>query len=351
MMGPGLCSLLLSVCITFSSFQPAHSKPLAMSRVPVDDETGLVVTRFRRDALPYEGEMFAYPSGEAARNEAFYAPLASQAAMARLGLGPRERELLERQGLLLSQAEVKPGWGRKDGDERLGEALQRLLEDSRRRDQEAAYLANLLQAWSELGLPEAYPGGGGEATDNEAGPEPRNGYPDYDELAAGRYGNRQPAYLPPGRPGLEEMAGEGGGELEEQVVRYLVGRILANLDAGTQRLARRDLLPSLPEGPGPRRVRRALPQERGSGSGGRTNLLRVKRLGGLDGEEEDGGEEEGGAQEGIGYPSAAKEAQGLQRMKRIEGHLPEPGTLIRNRRYSGYQGAELAERFIKFLPD
>ncbi|GCB81856.1 proprotein convertase subtilisin/kexin type 1 inhibitor, like [Scyliorhinus torazame] len=290
--------------------------------------------------------MFAYPPGEAARNEAFYAPLASRAVLARLGLGPREQELLERQGLVLGQADMTPSLGGQGGDERLGEALQRLLEESWRRDQEAAYLANLLRAWSEMGLLEAYPG-----DVKETEPEPRNGYPDYDELAAGRYGNRQMAYDPPGRPGLDQTAGDAGGELEQQVMRYMVGRILANLDTDAgyaprpPRLVKRDL----PEAPGPRRVRRALVEEEAGGAGGRTNLLRVKRLG-----QEEKAEEDGGAQDGARYPPpGAKEAwapPGLQRIKRIEERLPGPGA-VRNRRYAGYQGAELAERFIKFLPD
>ncbi|XP_041038476.1 proprotein convertase subtilisin/kexin type 1 inhibitor, like [Carcharodon carcharias] len=309
-----------------------------MSRVAVAEEPGLVVARYRRDAFPYESEMYAYPPGEAGRDQALYGPLAGQAGPGRVG--PRERGQLERQALLRGRAD-RDG---PEGDAGLGEALQRLLEDSWRRDREAAYLAQLLRAWNELGQP-----------------EPRHGYlddddddddDDNDDGAAGRYGNRRGAYQAGGRLGLEgegegqeeEEADDGGAqELEEQVVRYLVGRILSKADAhgeypaGPPRLVKRDL----PSVPGPRRLRRSL---------GRADLLRVKRVGGGEEvEEEEEEEEEGGAREGPGYPApAAEEAQipaGLQRTKRIEG------APLRTRRYVGYQGAELAERLIKLLPD
>ncbi|XP_067880242.1 proprotein convertase subtilisin/kexin type 1 inhibitor, like [Heterodontus francisci] len=358
MMGLGVCSLYLATCIALSSFEAAKSKTLAaVSRVSADEEPGVVVARYRRDALPYEGEMFAYPPSDTGLNEAYYPKLASEAALARLGLGPREREQMERLGLALSGAE-KPARLGPEGDERLGQALQQLMEDSRRRDQEAAYLSNLLRAWNELSQPEAYP----------AEADPRDSYPDYDELAPvrqaanrrppelGRYGNREAAYNTPARPDLEEPT-DGGREVQEQVMRYLVGRILADMDANADyprppRLVKRDLRSLAEPRPkayaGARRVRRAL--DKGAG---RANLVRVKRLG--SGAEGEGEEEENEVVEEddvdnylVQAPNEAQVPVSLQRMKRIDGQFQEPGTPARSRRYASYQGPE---HVIRFLPD
>ncbi|XP_067833885.1 proprotein convertase subtilisin/kexin type 1 inhibitor, like [Heptranchias perlo] len=351
MVSPALCSLLLSIGIPLSSFRVAKSKPLsAGSRGQVHEEVG-ASARFRRDALPYEGEMFAYPPGEPARNEAYYPQLLNEASLARLGLSGREREQMERLGLALglglARAE-KPGG--QEADERLGQALQQLAEDSRRRDQEAAYLSNLLRAWNELGQPEA------EVADADL----RNGYLDYDEPSRpagganrklpelGRYGNRDSLYNAPGRPAnMEEPLMDGGKEaVEEQVMRYLVGRILANMEANGDypRPVKHDLLSLAeprPNGQG-KRVRRALDE-----SLGLANLVRVKRLGSLEEEEE---EEEEDEEDGLPArgPKEAQMASGLQRMKRLDGQFKDGGAPVRSRRYIGYQGAE---RVIKFLPD
>ncbi|XP_044299683.1 proSAAS [Varanus komodoensis] len=141
-------------------------------------------------------------------------------------------------------------------DERLALALQRLLQDGHRRDQESLYLANLLKLWDEAK---------GAAL-----------YPEYDET--GLAGSSSPPRSLPNRYWVpeggfepqEELGGEEepAGEVDSEMLRYLLGRILSgagNLDP--QRLP----------GP-PRRLRRAifdagdLPEP--------PNLLRVKRLGG-----------------------------------------------------------------------
>ncbi|XP_062890910.1 zinc finger protein 469-like [Mobula hypostoma] len=215
MMGPGLCSLLLSFCLALSSLQPAKSKPLS----PMPEPASL--TRHRREALPYEAGMFAYPPSEAM-------PPA---------LGPGERQQLERLALGLAL-----------GPEPLEQALRRLAEEERRRreeEREAAYLSRLLRAWRDLGLAEDYPAEG----------RPRGGYRDYEEPAA-----RGPVYVP-GRGRGEEADEEQGGGEEEEAMRYVLGRLLAEVEAAGG-------------SGGARRVRRSSEL-----SPAAPNLLRVKRLG------------------------------------------------------------------------
>ncbi|XP_053157193.1 proSAAS [Hemicordylus capensis] len=157
-------------------------------------------------------------------------------------------------------------------DERLALALQRLLQDGHRRDQESIYLANLLKLWDEA--------------------KGATLYPEYDEtsLAGGsalprslvnRYWVSEGGFEPQDELGGEE---EPAGELDPEMLRYLVGRILSGASG----------LPSQRLPVPPRRLRRAI------FDGGELpeppNLLRVKRLGG----------------------EAGGEAQ-LQRVKRTEG--------------------------------
>ncbi|XP_051865086.1 proSAAS-like [Pristis pectinata] len=210
MMGPGLCSLLLSFCLALSSLQPAKSKTL-----PSMPEAAASL-RHRRDALPYEAEMFAYPPGEEEVPRGEAAP--SHAALGRLArlalaLGRTEDEE--------DEEEVVPG-----------PALRRRLEER----EDAAYLRRLLRAWRELGLGLGYEG------------LPRGG--------GLLYGPSR------GLDGGEEEGGQEEEEGGEEVLRYLLSRMLADVEAGGGV-------------PGPRRVRRS--PGAGAGTPPR-DLLRVKRL-------------------------------------------------------------------------
>ncbi|KAH0628870.1 hypothetical protein JD844_010472 [Phrynosoma platyrhinos] len=170
----------------------------------------------------------------------------------------------------LERAVVPPGH-QFQPDERLALALQRLLQDGHRRDQESVYLANLLRLWDEAKGAQLYP--------------------EYDET--GLVGASSPPRSVPNRywapeggfEPQEELGGEEepAGEMDPEMMRYLIGRILSRVS---------NLTPQhYPVSP--RRLRRAifdgdLPEP--------PNLLRVKRLGG----------------EAVGEPQ-------LQRVKRTEG--------------------------------
>ncbi|XP_062979152.1 proSAAS [Elgaria multicarinata webbii] len=178
-------------------------------------------------------------------------------------------------------------------DERLALALQRLLQDGHRRDQESVYLANLLRLWDEA--------------------KGATLYPEYDEagLAGGsspprslpnRYWVPEGGFEPQEELGREE---EPAGEMDPEMLRYLVGRILSGAsNLSPQRLP-------MP----PRRLRRAifdagdLPEP--------PNLLRVKRLGG-----EAGGDPQ------------------LQRVKRTEGEGA-----------GGRRGAAGGTQRLRYLPE
>uniref|UniRef100_A0A6J0VAV9 ProSAAS n=1 Tax=Pogona vitticeps TaxID=103695 RepID=A0A6J0VAV9_9SAUR len=231
-----------------------------------------------------------YEAVETLANEVYYPELVRLAALERALSSPggqlQEEHLaqaLERamaspnnqlQDDRLAQAldrAVAPPSNQFHPDERLALALQRLLQDGHRRDQESVYLANLLRLWDEAkGAPL---------------------YPEYDETGLAG-GSSPPRSLPNrywvpegGFEPQEELGGEEepAGEMDPEMLRYLVGRILSGVgNSDPQRLP-------IP----PRRLRRAifagdLPEP--------PNLLRVKRLGG----------------------EAVGETQ-LQRVKRTEG--------------------------------
>ncbi|XP_066473296.1 proSAAS isoform X2 [Tiliqua scincoides] len=245
------------------------------------------VRRVRRDlqGAPYEAVESALA------NEVYYPELVRLAALERAMSPPGgqlqdehlaqafERAMAssgnqlqeERLAQALERAVVPPT-NQFQPDERLALALQRLLQDGHRRDQESVYLANLLRLWEEAK---------GAAL-----------YPEYDEtgLAGGsspprallnRYWAPEGNFEPQEELGGEE---EPAGEMDPEMLRYLVGKILSGMsNLGPQR-------PPV----SPRRLRRALFD--GGDLPEPPNLLRVKRLGG-----ENGGELQ------------------LQRVKRTEG--------------------------------
>lgn len=302
------------------------------------DATGGGVRRLRRDlrdSLPYEAGMMSYP-GESA-------------------------DVLTRRGgnELLYQPEEWRGQG-------LGQALQQLVENDQRREQETAYLAGLLRLLSEVDVQ----GPGEEGGEEIQGPgDFQVPYPpDYDETEQGmRMGKPQAAapwqgLLDPqltqallnryrqerlqqqaGLPGLpaainrftDDRLETGSQDQDQEALRYLVTKILSSIS------------PINPQGSSGRRAKRDLVSVSGGGGGGvraasepvfhrsrrslvspptpspsrepSPGLLRVKRLGYM----EEGPGWLGGEREGHKTPN---HAVGLQRMKRIDNELQaQPG--------------------------
>ncbi|XP_039630905.1 proprotein convertase subtilisin/kexin type 1 inhibitor, like [Polypterus senegalus] len=350
MTGPlGFTALVLTAALCLSWVPATPGKPVnsvGQQGVWSHDEVG-TARRFRRDlrdSLPYEAEMMAYPAAE---------------------MQPRLRNDIYQQG---------DNW-----DQRLGLALQQMVEDGRRRNQEAAYLANMLRLLSEVGQE-------GYVSPIKSSKEPslamgdfQGQYPsDYDETGVpnnmvkpqGGWQNLLDPQLaqallnhyrqqrlyetslgPASRLSLQDAEGEAPEENEDETLRYLLGRILAGMTEGGQqlsRLSKQDLASitggsKLDHQPGLKRSRRSL--DDGSDISDKTNLLRVKRLDDTDEETEITSEDPRNLQDGAYHAVQA----GLQRMKRID--TEQNGKPIRRRRYVGYDPDELAERILKYLPD
>nr|XP_006008597.1 PREDICTED: proSAAS isoform X2 [Latimeria chalumnae] len=318
--------------------------------------------------------MMAYPSPDQLRNEVYYNPELSDTMLARLASLQQDEKLaqaLERMGFGGKELglERAPPSGQ-DQDERLSQALQQLMEDGRRRDQEALYLANLLQLWNEANQGKGYPeraGGLPTRTMAKAENDFQSPYADYDETGLmtnmvrppksrnqvnaqavqallNRYQQEGMYDGPPSHLTLEGP-NEEEGDVDEEVLRYLVGRILASMgDSGHQHLAKRDLASTTAHQdsyPVLRRARRSVDEDLPD----QTNLLRVKRLG----MEQDGGTE---GSDFLGDPDPAYKLKGgLQRAKRIDEQLDGLAAPIRRKRHAGYDEAEFAERVLKYLPD
>ncbi|XP_069039802.1 proprotein convertase subtilisin/kexin type 1 inhibitor, like [Lepisosteus oculatus] len=340
--------LLLSSTLLLTSLPPLPAKPLSSGGPRSGwgtEEVGGAgrMRRDLRDSLPYEAQMvMSYPppgaglGSEGRNNEIFYQP----------GTG------LE-------------GWKGRG----VGEALQQLVDDDRRRDQEAIYLAGLLRLLSEsYGAPQKL---GLEETGDFQGPYP----PDYDETEQGlsmdkpqaawqglldpqltqallnryRQERLRQASLPPTSRLLtadSRSGGPGGEEGEEEVLRYLVGRVLSSLASETpqqtpSRLAKRDLA-AAGDRPTPplKRPRRSLDDGAPPSPRVEPSLLRVKRLG----DEEEEEEEERAA-------AAGGARAGLQRMKRIDSELQGGGRPARKRRAVTYDPDLLAQRILQYLPE
>ncbi|XP_029467354.1 proSAAS [Rhinatrema bivittatum] len=355
MMGP---AFLLTSLILSSGTLPSFSKPLGNGpQSSVHQEVG-AVRRLRRDLsmpLPYEAEMMGYPPTEQLRNKA-YLPEVSDALLARLaGIQKDERlaQTLERMG---AAGRTDQGLERlvpsgRDQDERLGLALQQAVEDGRQGDKEAMYLANLLHLWNDMSQARGYTN---QLPGSPRAPKMENEfqglYPDYDEtgpmsnmamapssrnqlniqLAQDLLNRYRQDEAPPSRLDLEEP-NEEDGQMDEEVLRYLVGRILAGMVGKPQHLSRRDLVPLEFQGAA-KRLRRSLDEDRLP----QPNLLRVKRLG--DGDEE--------ASAVLGDATYR-----LQRAKRAEEPVDEPATALRSKRYAAYSDPEFPEHFLKYLPE
>ncbi|XP_072569175.1 proprotein convertase subtilisin/kexin type 1 inhibitor, like isoform X2 [Paramormyrops kingsleyae] len=332
--------LLLQLVLLLAPAQRLEAKPLSSTHGGRNLDGSAGVLRLRRelrDSLPYEAQMMSYPPGagmEGQGNELLYQP---------------------------------DGWR----GQSLGQALQRLVEDDRRRDQEAAYLAGLLRLLSEGEGNAQRAGKGGEEEDEEGGDLQGPYPPDYDETEPSmsmtkpqaswqglldpqltqallnRY--RQERLLQAGLTSsgnkLQESRGEAGTEeREEEALRYLVGRVLSTLaseapQGGPARLAKRDLAAVSGGGPGgvaPKRSRRSVDSVPLQPPNSEPSLLRVKRL-------ED-------QENKMASAVAGGVSRGLQRMKRIDGDLPQVKH-SRKRRALTYDPNVLAQRILQYLPE
>ncbi|KAM6474849.1 proSAAS [Liasis olivaceus] len=156
---------------------------------------------------------------------------------------------------------VSPPSNQFQPDKHLALALQRLLQDGHRRDQESVYLANLLRLWDEAKGATLYPEY--DETGLAGGSSPPRALPN-------RYWAPEGGFEPQEELGAEE---EAAGEVDPEMLRYLVGRILSGANnLSSQRLSL-----------APRRLRRAIFD--GGDLPEPPNLLRVKRLGGENGDE------------------------------------------------------------------
>ncbi|KAL8164267.1 UNVERIFIED_CONTAM: hypothetical protein K2H54_048372 [Gekko kuhli] len=282
-MGPALLLALLSGLGAAKPFSTAGS-----SRGGSAHSLSVGTRRVRRElqGVPYEAVETALA------NEAYYPELVRLAALERAMSPPGgqlrdehlaqalERALAssgnqlqdERLAQALERAAAPPPGNQFQPDERLALALQRLLQDGHRRDQESVYLANLLRLWDEAK---------GAAL-----------YPDYDETglaggssppraSLGRYGAPEGGFEPQEDLGGEE---EPVGEVDPEMLRYLVGKILSGTSLPPQRLPapprrlRRALFDGgdLPEPPSLLRVKRL-----GAEAGGQPQLQRIKRTEGV----------------------------------------------------------------------
>ncbi|XP_045548794.1 uncharacterized protein [Salmo salar] len=369
------CSVFFLLSLSMVFLLPPlrlDAKPLSAARGVEGrglDATGGGVRRLRRDlrdSLPYEAGMTAYP-GESA-------------------------DVLTRRGdnKLLYKPEEWRGQG-------LGQALQQLVENDQRREQETAYLAGLLRLLSEADVQE-----GGEEIQGPGdfqAPYP----PDYDETEQGmrmrmpqtaapwqglldpqltqallnRYRQERLQQQQAGLPGLPTAINRlansrletGSQDRDEEALRYLVAKVLSNISptkpqGSSGRRARRDLVSASGDGgrvrasssPVLHRSRRSLdsPPSPSLNREHSVGLLRVKRLGDMEGMVVEGPCGPGEEVEGHRTPDHMVE---LQRMKKIDNELqPQPGGRPSRRRRAlnydpiTYDPELLVQHILHYLP-
>ncbi|XP_030641019.1 proprotein convertase subtilisin/kexin type 1 inhibitor, like [Chanos chanos] len=333
MSGPLSNAVLLLLSFALLHTQYLEAKPLSAvhGNIRSLDSTGGAVRLRRdlRDSLPYEAQMMSYPAAadlKGRANELYYQP-----------------EAWKLQGL--------------------GQALQQMVENDQRQEQEAAYLAGLLRLLSEAEA-NGQVRQDEEEEEDEAGDFQGPYPPDYDETDQGmsmakpqapwqglldpqltqallnRY--RQERLLQAGLGTTTNRIPERDQDRDQEVLRLLVEKILSGLSSGnsgnpSSRRAKRDL-GSVSGGRGGvtvlKRARRSLDPVQPPSPSAEASLLRVKRLG----DDEDD----------VGENNRAPHA-GLQRMKRIDTELPPP-THSRKRRAVIYDPKLIAQHILQYLP-
>ncbi|XP_073675159.1 proprotein convertase subtilisin/kexin type 1 inhibitor, like [Garra rufa] len=328
-------SLLLFLSLTLFQIPTPEAKPLSAMRGggrSYDSQAGGVrLRRDLRDSVPYEAQMMSYPTADfrSRSNDLYYQP-----------------EVLRAQGL--------------------GQALQRLVENDQRREQEAAYLASMLRL-----LNEAQNNGQGKPEEEEEEGDFQGPYPpDYDETEQAvsmakpqaswqglldpqltqallnRY--KQEKLMQAGLAPNTNRIPEREQDKDQEMLRYLVEKILSGLASGgnqggpSNQRSKRDLsaVANMEQSVGPalKRSRRSLDSAPGPSPQVEASLLRVKRL---DGDMDD---------DGVTGQSNRTPHVGLQRMKRIDTDLPPPKKHSRKRRALTYDPALIAQHILQYLP-
>ncbi|KAM9326676.1 LOW QUALITY PROTEIN: proSAAS [Gastrophryne carolinensis] len=273
-MGPWIVLVAVTVCLSVPS---ALGKPLGV--LTRDDlEVPRRIRRSLQANIPYDSDMMSYVPPEALRNEPLYNEI-NQAMLARLAGYPQEE--------LLAQALERMGSPRRVDSTRSGPSLQQLVEEGQRRDKETMYLANLLHLWNQMNQGKAF----ADQLQGFAGPvQPDVDYPrpydDYDDTemvtsrtrpqvsrnqmaqAVQNHYRQNRGYESPAIRLPSEEASDNGYPMDEEMLRYLVARVLSAMSEAevAQRLAPNS----------PRRMRRSLEDDHNEDTP--ANLLRVKRL-------------------------------------------------------------------------
>ncbi|XP_044124218.1 uncharacterized protein LOC122919326 [Bufo gargarizans] len=267
-MGPWILLVAVTVCLSVPS---ALSKPLGV--LTHDD---LEAARRVRRSLPYEADMMSYMPSEPVHKEPSYFDLI-QAMLANLPAYPKEENL--------GRALVRMGNPQRVEPTRNSPSLQQLVEESQRRDKETMYRAILLHLRNQFkqgkeyvdqiqGFPgpvqsdiSDYPRAYQEYEDTGVMvvPKIRRPYKSYDQLMQeleSHIRQNRALHLQP------EETNEDGYPMDEEMLRYLVTRVLSEMNDAevSQRLAASP----------PRRMRRSLEDDHDEDPP--ANLLRVKRL-------------------------------------------------------------------------
>ncbi|XP_058639885.1 proprotein convertase subtilisin/kexin type 1 inhibitor, like [Onychostoma macrolepis] len=320
-------SLLLFLSLTLFQIRTPEAKSLSAMR----GGGGVRLRRDLRDSVPYEAQMISYPAADfrSRSNDVYYQP-----------------EVLRAQGL--------------------GQALQRLVENDQRREQEAAYLASMLRLLNEA---QNNRQGKPEEEEEEEGDFQGQYPPDYDETEQAvsmakpqaswqglldpqltqallnRY--KQERLMQAGLAPNTNRIPEREKDKDQEMLRYLVEKILSSLASGgnqggpSNQRAKRDLsaVANMEQSGGPtlKRSRRSLDSAPGPSPQVEASLLRVKRL---DGDVDD---------DEVAGQSNRTPHVGLQRMKRIDTDQP-PKKHSRKRRALTYDPALIVQHILQYLP-
>ncbi|XP_051963995.1 uncharacterized protein LOC127630480 [Xyrauchen texanus] len=327
-------SVVLIFSLMLFQILTPEAKPLSTMRGGshnLDSQaSGVRLRRDLRDSVPYEAQMMSYPGADFKdRSDLYYKP-----------------EALRAQGL--------------------GQALQRLVENDQRREQEAAYLASMMRLLEAQNNGQVKPVEEQEDEGDFQGPYP----PDYDETEQvvsmakpqassqglldpqltqallNRY--KQERLMQAGLSPTANRIPEREQDKDQEMLRYLVEKILSGLASGgnqagsSNQRAKRDLgaVTSLERAGGSvlKRARRSLDSAPVPSTQAEASLLRVKRL-------DDDFDDEGVIVQNNRTPHV-----GLQRMKRIDTELPPPQKHSRKRRALTYDPNLIAQHILQYLP-
>ncbi|XP_040298160.1 uncharacterized protein LOC121009240 [Bufo bufo] len=272
-MGPWILLVAVTVCLSVPS---ALSKPLG---VLTHDDLG-AARRVRR-SLPYDADMMSYMPSEPVRNKPSYSDLI-QAMLARLPAYTKEENL--------GRALVRMGNPQRIEPTRDSPSLQQLVEEGQRRDKETMYRAILMHLWNQFNQGKPYV----DQIEGFPGPVPsdisdyQRPYQEYEDTgvmvvpsltrphisqnqlaqALQSHYRQNRAFEGPALHLQPEETNEDGYPMDEEMLRYLVTRVLSEMNDAevSQRLAASP----------PRRMRRSLEDDHDEDPP--ANLLRVKRL-------------------------------------------------------------------------